>query len=134
MLSTPVLVKEYYEHRELVDAYIKGDRTEMMHSTMIHGFSLNVFVFLLLLFTAIWFTCLYFLVRYWDVLPTWVKTITIIDMLIGTGIFALVIILAVLYKNEKSTSLNNTGVSNAGNVGNVNNNLGNVGNVGNIPS
>jgi hypothetical protein len=99
MISAPILFKEYYEHRELVDAYIKGDRTEMMYSTRISGMTIGLFVFFLILFTAIWITCLYFLIRYWDVLPTWAKVVTVLDMLAGTGTIGLVVIVALLYKN-----------------------------------
>lgn len=104
MISAPILFKEYSEHRELVDAYMKGDRTEMMYSTRIRGMSVGMFVILLIIFTAIWITCLYFLIRYWDVLPTWVKVVTILDMLAGTGTIGLVVMMAILYKTGEIKS------------------------------
>jgi predicted RND superfamily exporter protein len=93
--STYNIVREYYNHKDLVDCYLKGDRTETMFSTKILEMTIELFVLVLAIVIIIWCISLYYLIRYWDRLPTWVRIISVLDLLFGFGIISLTCVLAV---------------------------------------
>ena len=98
---------EYYDHKDLIDSYLAGERTETMYSTKISGVSIELFIIFLLTSVTIWCISLYYLISYWDVLPTWVKVISVTDMIIGTGLISIICILAVIHKNERNENIEN---------------------------
>jgi membrane protein DedA with SNARE-associated domain len=92
-------VREYYDHKDLIDSYMAGDRTETMYSTKIAGLTIEMFILLLMISMIVWCVSLYYIIRYWDQLPTWVRVVSVLDMIIGTGLISIICILAVTHKN-----------------------------------
>ena len=94
-MSIPTIdvVKAYQNHKELVDAYLSGERTEMMNDTQIMGFSVAAFSTILITLLVIWVTALYMIISEWDAVPVWVRVISLIDIVFGGGFFAILLIL-----------------------------------------
>jgi hypothetical protein len=87
-------MNEYADHKELVDSYLSGQRTETMNNTRISGLSVGMFSVILITVMMIWVASLYLIIKEWDALPTWVRVVSIVDIVLGSGLIAVVCILA----------------------------------------
>ena len=93
-MSVYHLMNEYADHKELVDSYLSGQRTETMNNTRISGLSVGMFSVILITVMMIWVASLYLIIKEWDALPTWVRVVSIVDIVLGSGLIAVVCILA----------------------------------------
>jgi len=100
-MSVYHLMNEYAGHKELVDSYLSGQRTETMNNTRISGLSVGMFSVILIAVMMIWVASLYLIIKEWDTLPTWVRVISIVDIVLGSGLIAVVCILATKNKEKK---------------------------------
>jgi len=100
-MSVIHLMNEYVNNKELVDSYLSGQRTETMNNTQISGLTVGVFSVVLITVMIIWVSSFYLIIKEWDLLPTWVRVVSIVDIALGTGLIALVCILATKNKNTK---------------------------------
>ena len=99
-MSVVHLMNNYNEHKELVDSYMSGQRTEMMNDTKIIGLSVATFSVILITVLIIWVSALYLIIREWDSIPTWVRVVSIIDIVFGGGFFAIIFILLTKHKKQ----------------------------------
>ena len=99
-MSVYHLMNEYADHKELVDSYLSGQRTETMNNTRISGLSVGMFSVILIAVMMIWVASLYLIIKEWDALPTWVRVVSIVDIVLGSGLIAVVCILATKNKEK----------------------------------
>ena len=108
-MSVKTAVKEWYENKPLIDAYLRGELIEGIdgkETTKILGYGIGIFVIVALVVVALWFWALYATIKFWKLLPTWAKVIAVIGLLSGWmyGVGTL-ITLIVVYASKKRTML-----------------------------
>ena len=92
-MSVFPFVQEYLQHRPIVDAYLRGDRTETMNQTSLMGMTLEMFAMVFLVAVALYITSVVLLIVEWNKIPDWAKVVGILGLLSGCAIVTLIVVL-----------------------------------------
>jgi hypothetical protein len=75
------LLKEYFDNKPMVDAYLKGESIEGYLNTQVSGMALGVFVLLLIAAVGIFIWAVVVTIKFWKKLPIWSKFLAVIGLI-----------------------------------------------------
>ena len=102
------MLKEYYNNKELIHAYIKGDSIEGYNDdkgTTIMGLGIVMFMFVFFIVFALWIWALVVTIKYWNVLPSWAQIIAILSLIgmLGGPVVTLIVVYIVVGSQSGSS-------------------------------
>ena len=105
MYSLYELMRHYTKHKNIIDAYLKGESIEYYRDSddqQIIGMSLAIFITILIITIILWIWALAITIIAWESLPEWAKVLAILG-LIPIIPFGPIVTLIVVYiaKNNK---------------------------------